>query len=190
MFRCPVISWGGLLDGGIHLEPSQRRWHGHELGHGIGRDGHRVCLPKGLGYSRTSRTTCHQSGCGWNRSVAHSGAPMAEVPGSGFNAADRRLHVGGRQRSADAEECAHPVSQPSNGATHAAWGRDASLTVARPLAAGRSPRSPRSPPASPDRPARRRARHSRLDPAARNGGFALRRHPARPRRRHRDNSRY
>ena len=36
MFRCPVISWGGLLDGGIRLEPSQRRWHGHELGHGIG----------------------------------------------------------------------------------------------------------------------------------------------------------
>ena len=35
MFRCPVISWGGVLDGGIRLEPSQRRRHGHELGHGI-----------------------------------------------------------------------------------------------------------------------------------------------------------
>ena len=74
-------------------------------------------------------------------------------------------------------------------AVHAAWGRDASLTLNRPLAAGRSPRLPRSPPASPDRPVHRRARRSRLDPAARNGGFAHRRHPARPRRRHRDKNR-
>ena len=55
MFRCPVISWGGLLDGGIRLEPSQRRWHGHELGHGIGRDGHRVCLPKPAPLARIKR---------------------------------------------------------------------------------------------------------------------------------------
>ena len=41
MFRCLVTDWGGLLDGGIRLEPSQRRRHGHELGHGIGGDGHR-----------------------------------------------------------------------------------------------------------------------------------------------------
>ena len=40
---------------------------------------------------------------------------MAEAPGSGCSAADRRPHVGVRQRSAGAEERAHPVSQPSNG---------------------------------------------------------------------------
>ena len=108
--------------------------------------------------------------------------PKAHVTAGG----ECRSHSSPCGRSAGGGKSDDPVSHPNNGATHAAWGRGASLTVARPLAAGRSPQSPRSPPASPDRPARRRVRRSRLDPAARNGGFALRRRPARPRRRHCD----
>ena len=62
LFRCPESSWCGLLDGSIRLEPSQRRWHGHELGHGIGRDSHRTSLPKPAcpaGITHRFRVTCH-----------------------------------------------------------------------------------------------------------------------------------
>ena len=157
--------------------------------HVVSIPGHE-CSNLAVPVSRGSRTARHQAGNGRNRSSASSGAGMAVASGSGRRAEYHGWHVGGRERNAGGEERAHPVFQPNSGATHTAWGRDASLTAARPLAAGRSPRSPQSPPASPDRPARRRARRSRLDPAARIGGFALRRQPARPRRQHCGNNRY
>ena len=49
---------------------------------------------------------------------------------------DHHSYFGGRKRSAGGEDGAHQMFRPNCGVTRAAEGRDALLTVARPLAAG------------------------------------------------------
>ena len=108
MFRCPVISWGGLLDGGIRPEPSQRRWHGHELGHGIGRDGHRVCLPKPAPLARIKRDAA-----GIKR--RRSGAQLWRAPIGWSTPTGRRCwHSIAFGRSAGGTKSAVPVFYPDS----------------------------------------------------------------------------
>ena len=58
----------------------------------------------------------HQTGCGWNRSLASLGGVTADTHGSRPRTGDRRSYFGVRKRSAGGEDSARPAFQRSNGA--------------------------------------------------------------------------
>ena len=53
----------------------------------------------------------HQTGCGWNRSLASWGGVMADTHDSRLRTGDRRSYFGGRKRGVGDQDGDHPVER-------------------------------------------------------------------------------